>query len=595
MNESVNEKRKLKRQKTDSKKKCFVEISLPVPRGTVIKKEVIDLSEAGLSFIIPSEEGYFMPGTPLKDVNIITDDNSQKKSAVEVIYLKEIMREGGVDYRIGIQFKDGVHGSKQPLGSASHLHNRPLRFDMNEFGHVTQLVKFGDSENKEIVGDVINFSEYGIAFAVEEPNFVLASSQVIHDFMIIFNNKVIFKGNITIVDVTEKDDKLEVRANFMQTIFDVQKIFTLVKKVSVKGEIASYVGQLINHRKKINKKYSVLINDMRYFLENLKTKLDAVENDLKKDPQINESEAGIEILEAIRKPICKYVFDKFIKLNKLMLSFNAEENLLHKHYFQNQLHPLYLMSSFNSRAYTKPLGYAGDYEVSNMIYRNSYEGETLFSKFIHKLSINFPVAQAHRNRVSIIIDFINDYIKEKEHACDIKILSIGSGPGKEVEVFMKKTNRNTACTYTLVDFDPNALTYCQGSLLKLKAKLKHEIKLNFLSMTIRQVLKKINEIEMLANQDIIYLFGFFDYIPSEHCKLFLKVLYKNIKQGGKLIISNVHVQNEFRIALEHGADWYLYHRSEQEVRELADGIKGNKKVDISFDKTKVNIFLNITK
>ena len=116
-----------------------------------------------------------------------------------------------------------------------------------------------------------------------------------------------------------------------------------------------------------------------------------------------------------------------------------------------------------------------------------------------------------------------------------------------------------------------------------------------MNLTIRQVLRKINEIDILANQDIIYLFGLFDYIPSEHCKLFLRVLFDNLKHGGKIIVSNVHTNNEFRVALEHGAEWYLYHRSEKEVRELADGIKEKTKVDIMHDKTKVNIFLAITK
>ena len=41
------------------------------------------------------------------------------------------------------------------------------------------------------------------------------------------------------------------------------------------------------------------------------------------------------------------------------------------------------------RAYTKPLGYAGDYEVVNMMLRDPFEGDSLFAKVINSVFLEF--------------------------------------------------------------------------------------------------------------------------------------------------------------------------------------------------------------
>ena len=52
----------------------------------------------------------------------------------------------------------------------------------------------------------------------------------------------------------------------------------------------------------------------------------------------------------------------------------------HRAFGQRQLHPHLLCAPFIHRTYTKPLGYAGDYEMMNMIVRNGLEGNSLYAK-----------------------------------------------------------------------------------------------------------------------------------------------------------------------------------------------------------------------
>ena len=66
---------------------------------------------------------------------------------------------------------------------------------------------------------------------------------------------------------------------------------------------------------------------------------------------------------------------------------------------ERQLHPLLLCCPFMYRIFAKPLGYAGDYEMMNMIVRNDNEGGSLFAKLLQAYILNQAPAIAVRNRV----------------------------------------------------------------------------------------------------------------------------------------------------------------------------------------------------
>src|SRR5258706_12916972 len=69
---------------------------------------------------------------------------------------------------------------------------------------------------------------------------------------------------------------------------------------------------------------------------------------------------------------------------------------------RRHLHHLVLSAPFAQRTFDKPLGYAGDYEMVNMILRNTLEGGSLFAKIIHAWFVQQPPAEAHRNRIEYL-------------------------------------------------------------------------------------------------------------------------------------------------------------------------------------------------
>src|SRR5437588_3873172 len=99
---------------------------------------------------------------------------------------------------------------------------------------------------------------------------------------------------------------------------------------------------------------------------------------------------------------------------------------------KRQLHPCILCSPFAYRTFYKPLGYAGDYEVVNMMARSPYEGSSLFAKIVNLWFIEQRPAEAHRNRIDSLVQ------KQFEETARVaglnrtaRIFSLGCGPAIE--------------------------------------------------------------------------------------------------------------------------------------------------------------------
>ena len=96
---------------------------------------------------------------------------------------------------------------------------------------------------------------------------------------------------------------------------------------------------------------------------------------------------------------------------RLVGDFTESEHVEHRAYCKLHLGPFLTQSPFLRRALEKPLGYAGDYEMMNMLYRDPAEGDTLFGRALNCVSPTSR-AQANKNR----IDYIGRLIWQRRRA-----------------------------------------------------------------------------------------------------------------------------------------------------------------------------------
>ena len=81
------------------------------------------------------------------------------------------------------------------------------------------------------------------------------------------------------------------------------------------------------------------------------------------------------------------LFDRFEAEASKAKNKNIEDKNMR--YAQQYLNPYLTHSPFFKRSYEKPLGYAGDYEMVNMMFNHPYKGKGIFGKLMNRIHCEY--------------------------------------------------------------------------------------------------------------------------------------------------------------------------------------------------------------
>ena len=183
----------------------------------------------------------------------------------------------------------------------------------------------------------------------------------------------------------------------------------------------------------VSQDYKVAVADLQSFLSDLRLWLDRVELSIRASPEAERAQLQHEIAHELRDSVIPAISSLCERFEEVAQNIEEELRPAHRAFGKRQLHPLLLCAPFIHRTYTKPLGYAGDYEMMNMIVRNGFEGNSLFAKLTNAYLLDQAPAHAVRNRVA----FLNEKIIQETsrlsrlgRAADIFCAGVWSGLGE---------------------------------------------------------------------------------------------------------------------------------------------------------------------
>lgn len=577
-------------------KRPILELLLSYPKGEKIVKEVLDLTEAELSFKMASEEGFFSVGTPLDSI-LVRNKKKTYKTSGEVINVTPFEEAGNQFFRIGVRLKGNLKGTLGSKRTSLFPLVRLPRYSADQLTSRTKFINFKTETTENHIGTLLDFSIFGTKFSLTERIIPpLTVGQKVHDFVFIIENELLNIGNATIIHINETDSKLTVGVSFESNTLDPNKIFFLDKKNTIKNEITEKTS-LLSTPFEINPAFKSEVVDLRCFLEKLKREFHKY--DLQNQNEEAEYKNNIErlILDSAVKHYYPIINASMSNIASLVENLDQHLDLLHKDYFRQHLHALFLEAPFINRAYRKPSGYAGDYEMMNMLYRDPYEGKTLFGKFLNNHIYQSPAAQAVRNRVPFLTEKIEMIVRGlplKSNASDISVASIGCGPAKELQDFLTRFDNYSRCKFSLIDSDKNALQFCQDKILEIELRKKLRTKTKFIHKSVIEIVRE-KESFFSEKQDLIYSVGLFDYLKTDFSKQLIRMLFENLNSNGVLVVGNFDPSCPTKNYLEYTMEWYLIYRDNSEMIELADLLKNIASVDVEKEPEKVNNFLVIKK
>jgi SAM-dependent methyltransferase len=268
-----------------------------------------------------------------------------------------------------------------------------------------------------------------------------------------------------------------------------------------------------------------------------------------------------------------------------------EEGSIYHQIFHEEVYPYFEGADLVRRAYEKPRGYAGDFEMMNQIYRNGYEGSDLFGKVLHNYISNENSGNSVRFRKPYFYAFYRDLLKSSGKK---KALSIACGPAIEVQEIVDTWTQEELdqLHVTLFDLDREALEHAQTKIFDIAVRKGTNPNVAFVNASVKSFLSSSGSSGELY--DLIYSGGLFDYLDNMTSAALTRKFASMLQPGGTLIIGNFTKNNLTKAFLHLLTSWTLLHKTEDEMRAWANGIEGCR-VEIEFDPAKMNAFLVLRK
>lgn len=162
-------------------------------------------------------------------------------------------------------------------------------------------------------------------------------------------------------------------------------------------------------------------------------------------------------------------------------------------------------------------------------------------------------------------------------------MNLASGPARDLYELYNE-NKQLEIESICVEMDEKAITYA-----KILNK-SHLDKITFIK-------KNIFRFNTEDKFDMIWSAGLFDYFDDKAFVMLLKRLKQWVKDDGEIIIGNFNEDhNPTRAYMEFFGDWYLNHRSEEHLYDLAKQAGFDEsKISIGREPENVNLFLHLRK
>lgn len=389
---------------------------------------------------------------------------------------------------------------------------------------------------------------------------------------------------------TEKVDQQKYKTVFSvcEDEIPVEKIYA----IQIASRIEEAHCRRVDLLTDIPNRFRRIVFEIKSLLLKLREDVDLEESKLNCDSIEEQNIYDNVIAEKIGDTLDKYfspIYSQFA--DEVVSELSGEQLRKCFNFFQRELFDLIQHSKFAKRSIEKPRGYAGDFQMMNIIYDNQAVGESLFSKAIHKYYLNHPNAKAVRNRSVYLYNKLRKCIESQPKGERIKILSLASGPAKEIQMLIEKCHNELNqldVEIVLCDLDSNALMHSQRRIRRLIRETGCKIKVSFCKQNILRLRKE--GVQGFKNEkfDFIYSAGVFDYIKDAAAGAIVEYLYELLRPEGEIVIGNFTIDRGCAALMVLALDWSLIYRSKKDLKDMYEFV--DPEVKIEEEEEGINLF-----
>jgi extracellular factor (EF) 3-hydroxypalmitic acid methyl ester biosynthesis protein len=271
-----------------------------------------------------------------------------------------------------------------------------------------------------------------------------------------------------------------------------------------------------------------------------------------------------------------------------------------KDFTETLVTPVVSVCPLHHRAYTKPLGYPGDYQVMLYYYNNALEGDSAFARVFHKFGVEHPLSNGVRTRKEFIVALLEEehkrYLAMEKTDPVFRVASLGCGPAREISDFVKRQKGWPGhAVFTLMDQEDQALSIAYHSSHREIQANGANGTLLCLNLSFIQILRDPGLVPMEHAQHFIFATGLFDYLRETTAQALLRGLYDQLAPGGLLAVGNAIGPNDYFWSAEFMLDWTMLYRTREEMRRLAQRLPETADVNVVVEPGNAYYFLLVRK
>lgn len=444
--------------------------------------------------------------------------------------------------------------------------------------------------------EVMNISHFGCAVIVSAFDYPTLKShfeKVQHmEANVIFKN--IQTQNINLRWVRSENHQKSVTNEMIVGFEVVGEPFKMdrIKALELSAEVIKEQTDYATHLAQLPAEFKTFVYEMKDWLERLKSKIDKLEAEAPVDNWKEQQDYKMTIAETVSEYLGQVIPMSYAKVPQFVKNFSPEQLKWATQFAREQVGYLVYGAPFANRAYFKPRGYAGDYEMMNHLYRDELVGKTLFDQCMHKYFIDEPAGAAVKNRGQYLFEKITQLFSATPEKTPLKILSVASGPAMEQQLFLQNSSKfyGRPVEFTCLDQDEESLKHAQRQLQSAERFVKSGYNFKFNNMAIRNVIAGGCPD---TGYDMIYSAGLFDYFTEPVAQMAAQKMLAAVKPGGRVIIGNFSKDNPCVPFMELILDWVLIYRSEEDLLRIFKGM--GSKIWVEKEPLGVNLFVVIEK
>lgn len=477
-------------------------------------------------------------------------------------------------------------------GDGKDIYFRPRRLRPEDLAPLELFVTVATSE-RPYRGRLLNLSETGASFELEPGASLPVGETVLVTIRAASDD--FYKGGARVEWQKALPEGTSVGISLFGSQIDFDEVLELRAFLAQRKE----AGGLLERawRKADNAVFKSTVGEFALFLEDAGDDLKRIEHTA--PPQAVYGERASSTRKAfehwMHAEFVPGVLDYTAKLDASSKEARKAEAASLKEFSNRHLQKYLMQAPWMHRAGSKPLGYAGDFEVMNFVYAREFVGQTLFAKAIHRAFLEVPAAEAVRARKDMIKAHLTGKLEQTASKGTTRILSVAAGPAQELYELLTEREFPQEIEIVLFDQEVGALTHAHRRLTSATSgATKNRVKVTYLRDSVKRLLVDQNIFEEHGTFDAIVCSGFFDYLRVNSATRVTKTFVKYLNPGGSTYIGNMVPENPSRWLMEHHLDWQLIYRTREEM--LSFGRAGAPDCDVKIieERTRINPFLAIT-